>query len=72
MLDIWSWIGQKFGEVNYYVTWKPSGHGYFRKYWYRMGKTASNYCLYEDGEVIDDTVFECARCQINNWNDHGR
>ena len=31
-----------------------------------MGKTASPYCLYEKGEIIDDaehTVFECARWQ---------
>ena len=31
-----------------------------------MDKTASLYCLYEEGEVIDDaehTVFECARWQ---------
>ena len=31
-----------------------------------MGKTASPYCLCEEGEVIDDakhTVFECARWQ---------
>ena len=43
-----------------------SGHGYFRKYLHRMGKTASPYCLYEEGEVIDDAehiVFECGRWQ---------
>lgn len=64
--DIRPWIGRKFGEVNYYVTQMLSGHGYFRKYLHRMGKTASPYCLYEEGEVIDDaehTVFECARWQ---------
>ena len=43
-----------------------SGHGYFRKYLHGIGKTASPYCVYEEGEVIDDvehTVFECARWQ---------
>ena len=43
-----------------------SGHGYFKKYLHRIGKTASPYCLYEEGEIIDDaehTVFECARWQ---------
>ena len=42
-------------------------HGHFMKYLHRIGKTASPYCLYEDGEVIDDAghnVFECARWQI--------
>ena len=42
------------------------GHGYFRKYLHRMGKTPSLYCLYEEVEVIDDaehTDFECARWQ---------
>ena len=42
-----------------------SGYGYFRKYLLRMGKTPP-YCLWEEGEVIDDakhTVFECARWQ---------
>ena len=32
----------------------------FRIYLHRMGKTASPYCLYEEGKVIDDaehTVF---------------
>ena len=31
-----------------------------------MGKTASPYCLYEEGELIEDaeyTVFECAHWQ---------
>ena len=41
-------------------------HRYFRKYLHRMVKAASPYCLYEEGEVIDDvehTVFGCARRQ---------
>ena len=31
-----------------------------------MGKTASPYCLYEEGKIIDDaehTVFKCASLQ---------
>ena len=76
--DLRPWISRNFGEVNYYVT---QGHGCFRKYLHRMGKTASPYCLYEKGEVIGEaeyTVFECARAElsfctgVNNWNDHGR
>ena len=56
-------ISRKFAEVNYYVTQR---HGFFRKYLHRIGKTASPYYLYEEGEVIDDaehTFFECARWQ---------
>ena len=52
--------------MNYYVTQLLSGHGNFRKYLHRMGKTASPYCLYEEGEIIDDaehTGFEYARWQ---------
>ena len=52
--------------MNYYVTKLLSGHGDFRKYLHRMGKTASPYCLYEKGQIIDDaehTVFECTRWQ---------
>ena len=43
-----------------------SGHGYFRKYLHRIGKTASPYCHYEEGDVVDDaehTVSEYARWQ---------
>ena len=57
------WIGKKFGKVNYYVTQLLSGHGCFKKYLHRMGKTAFSYCLYEEGEIIDETEhtnFECA------------
>ena len=48
------WIGRKFGEINYYVKQLLSGHGYFRKYLQRMGKIASPYCRYDEGEIIDD------------------
>ena len=54
MPDIKPRIGRKFGEM-------LSGHEYFRKYLHRIGKTATPYCRYEEGEVIDDaehTVFE--------------
>ena len=62
--DIKSWLGRKFGEVNYYVIQMPSVHGYFKKYLHRMGKTASPYCLYKEEKVIDvaePTVFEYTR-----------
>ena len=43
-----------------------SGYRYFRKYLHSITKTASPFCLYEEGEVIDDaehTVFKGARWQ---------
>ena len=55
--DIRPWIGRKFEEVNYYVTQMLSGRVYFRNYLHRMAKTASPYCLYEKGVIIDDTLF---------------
>ena len=64
--DIRPCIGRKFGKVNYYSTQMLSDHGYFRKYLHKIGKSASIYCLYKEGEVIGDaehTVFECARLQ---------
>ena len=66
ILDIRPWIGRKFEEVNYYVTQMLSDHGYFRNYLHRLVKAASSYCLYEEGEVIDNamhTVFEYAHWQ---------
>ena len=42
------------------------GSRIFRIYLHRMGKTATSYCLYEEGKVIDDgerTIFECASWQ---------
>ena len=64
--DIRPWIGQKFGEPHQYVTQMLSGYGYFRKYLHRTRKTGGSYCLYEEGEVINDAehnVFECALWQ---------
>ena len=66
MRNIRPCIGRRFGEVKYYVTQVLLGHGLFRKYLHRISKTASYYCLYEEGEIIDIaeyTVFGCARWQ---------
>ncbi|CAK9823295.1 hypothetical protein ANTRET_LOCUS1665 [Anthophora retusa] len=57
------WVGRKHGEVNYYFTQFLSGHGYFKKYLFRMGKTASPLCGYgchneEDG--AEHTLFGCS------------
>lgn len=61
---IWPWTRRKYGEVNYYLTQMLSGHGYFRKYLYRMNKCSSPYCIYEERECVDDaehTFFQCIR-----------
>ena len=47
-----------------FLTQLLSGHGYFKKYLHRMGKTASPYYLYKQRAIIEEhTVFECARWQ---------
>ena len=66
-----------FGEVNYYVSQMLSCHGYFKKYLHRMSKASSPYCLYKEGEVIDDenTLFSSVlslRTDIGNKNDYVR
>ena len=61
--NISTWMGRNFGEVNYYLTQFISGHGYFRKYLYRMGKATSPSCIYGDSNEDDaeHTFFECNR-----------
>lgn len=54
---------RKHGGVNYCITQVLSGHGYFRKYLYNIGKTESAACIYSD-EPLDDanqTFFKCHR-----------
>ena len=60
------WINRIFGEVNYYVITLLRYYVTLKKYLHRMSKTVSDYCLYEEGEVIDhagDIFFECVRWQ---------
>ena len=64
--DINPWVSHTFGEMVHYITQMLSGHEYLKKYLHRVGRTASPFCLYEEGEIIDDTehtVFEYARWQ---------
>lgn len=59
-----TWFKRQSGEVNYYLTQMLSGHGYFRKFLYKINKTATPYCIYEGEGVIDDsehTFFTCIR-----------
>jgi len=67
--NVKSWMEREYGEVNYYLTQLLSGHGYFRKYLFRMGKTGSTCCIYGDADVDDaeHTFFYC-----HKWNDHRR
>ena len=57
------WTERKFGEVNFYLTQFLSGHGYFCKYLYRMGKINSAACIYGDADEDDaeHTVFCCMK-----------
>lgn len=61
--NIERWFQRGFGEVNYFLTQFLSGHGYFRKYLYRMGKVGNARCIY--CEATDDdaehTFFNCIR-----------
>lgn len=62
--NIKEWVNRRFGEVDYFLTQMLSGHGYYRKYLYRMKKCNTPYCLYETEDVIDDaehTFFRCSR-----------
>lgn len=57
------WIERRHGEIDYYLTQFLSGHGYFRAYLHKMGKTATSECLYCIGATDDahHTFFVCDR-----------
>ncbi|KAM8707458.1 hypothetical protein ACLKA7_011527 [Drosophila subpalustris] len=67
--NVKSWTERGHGEVNYYLTQLLSGHGYFRKYLFRAGKTEGCGCIYGDADV-DDAEHTFFRCQ--KWNEHRR
>jgi len=57
------WLERRHGEVDYYLTQFLTGHGYFKSYLHRIGKTGSPDCTYCPG-VPDDaehTFFRCPR-----------
>ena len=58
-----SWLGRRFGEVNFYLTQFLSGHGYFREYLHRMGKVEDPHCRYCQSTCDDaqHTFFSCDR-----------
>uniref|UniRef100_A0A1B6J232 Reverse transcriptase zinc-binding domain-containing protein n=1 Tax=Homalodisca liturata TaxID=320908 RepID=A0A1B6J232_9HEMI len=56
-------VERQHGEMDYYLTQFLTGHGYFKSYLNRMGKTGSPDCIYCPG-VPDDaehTFFRCPR-----------
>lgn len=64
--DIRAWMERKHGEVGYYLTQFLTGHGYFRSYLKKIGKSADAKCLYCQNEEEDDvkhTFFVCGRWQ---------
>lgn len=66
--DVNKWINRRHGDINYYLTQLLSGHGYFRKYLYKMRKSSTPFCLYEQEELLDNaehTFFHCTQ-----WNEY--
>lgn len=59
------WINCKHRNVNYYLTQFLTGHGSFRKFTHRIGKSADDKCLY-CGEVDSPahTILNCPRWQF--------
>lgn len=63
--DIQKWVNRTYGEVDYWLTQALSGHGSFRQYLHKMGKTESAQCSYcECEDSPEHTLFECVR-----WNE---
>lgn len=62
--EIRPWMDRAHGEVDYYTTQFLSGHGYYRKYLHKIGKIASEECLYCPS-VADDAEHTFFVCE--NW-----
>jgi len=61
--EVQPWIERKHGEINFYLTQFLTGHGYFRKYLFKMGKVNDPACKMCNGAEEDDvrhTFFNCA------------
>lgn len=66
--DVSKWVNRNHGDVNYYLTQMLSGHGYFRKFLFKIGKCSTPFCLYEEDETIDDaehTFFHCTHWRMS-------
>lgn len=63
--NIERWTKREYGEINYYVTQFLTGHGYFRSFLKKIGKTENAQCVYcqiED-EDVNHTFFICPKWQ---------
>ena len=60
--DISPLLSRTFGEVDFFLCQFLTGHGYFRKYLFRMGKVRSPQCRYCPEEVDDvcHSFFGCS------------
>ena len=62
---------RKFEEVNYCLTQLLSGHGYFSKYLFKMGKMTRPTCIYDDASIDDAEriiLFHCERWRLEKRN----
>ena len=64
------YMERKFVGVNYYLTQVLSGHGYFCKYLFKMGKMTRPNCIYDDASIDDaeHTFFHCERWKLERRN----
>lgn len=64
--NVTRWVERNHGDVDYYVTQLLTGHGYFRKYLFRIGKTDAPSCIYEDADIDDanHTFFHCKKWHL--------
>lgn len=57
------WAKKEHGETNFYLTQFLTGHGYFRHYLHKMGKTTTPRCKYcgHERDDAEHTFFDCPR-----------
>ena len=53
-MNITAWIERKFEEGYFYLIRLLSGHGYFCKHLFNMGKMARPNCIYGDASIDGD------------------
>lgn len=63
--NIGPWLGCKHRQIEYYITQVLTGHGCFKAYTHRIGKTINESCDHCDAEVDNakHTLFSCPRWQ---------
>uniref|UniRef100_A0A0A9Z5Y1 Reverse transcriptase domain-containing protein n=1 Tax=Lygus hesperus TaxID=30085 RepID=A0A0A9Z5Y1_LYGHE len=64
------WTERKHGETNYYLTQFLTGHGYFRSFLVKIGKSQSRQCVYCGAEEEDayHAFFECSHWEHQRQN----